>query len=163
MLGGVVVALNTWWRRREMEHALAISDTELLITVDRYISNDYTAILSDIGDLATAFPKLKQIVCLGENMPACAMTYADMAAKGKDVPDETVLSAARAVQPDDLAMLLFTSGSTSRSKAAELRHFGLIGNMWGIGERMHLTEQDRILLVIPCSGASPMPTRCSPA
>jgi fatty-acyl-CoA synthase len=47
-----------------------------------------------------------------------------------------------------MAYLLFTSGSTARSKAVPLLHEGLVRNMHGIGERLHLTEQDRLLMVV---------------
>ncbi len=148
MLGGVLVAVNTWWRRRELEHALRISDSSTLIMVDRYISNDYTQALAELGDLATALPMLQRIVCLGETLPPGAVPYAEMLALGGDVADAVIDDATAAIDPEDLTELLFTSGSTARAKAAGLAHRGLIDNMHGIGERMHLTEQDRLLLVV---------------
>ncbi len=148
MLGGVLVAVNTWWKRRELEYALKISDSSTLVMVDRYISNDYTAAIAEMGDLATALPFLKRIVCLGEYRPAGAIAYADLLAMGGDVPDSVIDAAIAAIEPEDLAELLFTSGSTARSKAAGLVHRGMMDNMHGIGERMHLTEHDRILLVV---------------
>jgi len=147
-LGGVLVAVNTWWRRREIEYGLVISDSSVLVMVDRYISNDYTAALAEIEDRAAALPKLRHIVCLGADMPPGAMTFDELCALGEDAPDAVISAAAAAIDKDDLAQLLFTSGSTSRSKAAGLTHRGLIENMQGIGDRMHLTEQDRVLLVV---------------
>ena len=148
MLGGVLVALNTWWRQRELHYALEIADASILVMVDRYITNDYLAALRDLGDVSTLLPKLRQIVCLGENVPKGAVPFGKLFDLGKDVADEVIEAATLQVEPEDLAYLLFTSGSTSRSKAAGLVHRGLIENMHGIGERMHLTEDDRILLVV---------------
>src|SRR6185312_13932911 len=140
MLGAALVALNTWWRQRELHHALQLSDARVLVMADRYLKHDYIAELAGMGEL----PELRQIVCLGERQPPDALSYAALRAMGDDVPD-TALDDARA---SDMAYLLFTSGSTARSKAVPLLHEGLIRNMHGIGERLHLTEDDRLLMVV---------------
>ena len=54
-----------------------------------------------------------------------------------------------AVQPQDDALILYTSGSTSTPKAVRLAHYGLIENGFHIGERMGLTAQDRVLVSVP--------------
>lgn len=147
MLGGTLAAVNTWWRRRELIHSFNISDASVLVMVDRYGSNDYSADLRDV-DLVAEVPKLRHLICLGNDMLAGAITYEALCALGDDVPDAVIAAAIAAVGPEDDACLLFTSGSTARSKAAGLVHRGLIDNMYGIGERMHLTEQDRVLVVV---------------
>jgi fatty-acyl-CoA synthase len=146
LLGGILVAVNTWWKQGELQHALASTDTSVLLMVDSYLGNDYTAALAGIGDLAQACPQLRAIVGLGERLPAGALRYEDLLARGRAVSDGELDAAQRAVQPDDTAYLLFTSGSTSRSKAVRLTHRGCIENCHGIGENMHLTEQDRMLV-----------------
>lgn len=146
LLGGILVAVNTWWKSSELQHALASTDTSVLLMVDGYLGNDYTAALADIGTLAQACPRLRRIVCLGERLPPGALRYEELLALGRDVSDAEIDAAQRAVQPDDTAYLLFTSGSTSRSKAVRLTHRGCIENCHGIGENMHLTEQDRMLI-----------------
>ena len=45
---------------------------------------------------------------------------------------------AAAVDPSDVAYILYTSGSTSTPKGVQLQHYALIENMWHIGERMHV-------------------------
>lgn len=148
MLGGVLVALNTWWRQAELRHALALSDASVLVMVDRYLGNDYAAELRQIGDLALELPKLKHVVCLGDHGPAQALSWPGLRRMGETVPVALVDAAAREAEPGDPAMMLFTSGSTARSKAVPLAHRGLIENMHAIGERMYLSEEDRLLLVI---------------
>lgn len=148
MLGGVLVAVNTWWRQRELHHALSISDSTLLIMVDRYGSNDYTAALHELGDLKVEFPFLQNIVCLGKDAPPGARAYADLPLLGQAVTDDEIDLAVNAVRPEDVAYILFTSGSTSKSKAVQLQHRGLVENGYGIGERQHLDETDRVLLVV---------------
>ena len=146
LLGGILVAVNTWWKQRELLHGLASTDTSVLLMVDNYLGNDYTQSLGAIGDLAEHLPHLKHIVGVGDDLPPGAMRYDALVALGSDIPDAQIDAMQRAVQPDDTAYLLFTSGSTSKSKAVRLTHRGNIENTWGIGERMHLTEQDRMLI-----------------
>ncbi len=53
-----------------------------------------------------------------------------------------------ALSPDSLALLHYTSGSTSTPKGVQLQHYALIENMWHIGERMHVTQHDRLWLAV---------------
>jgi fatty-acyl-CoA synthase len=148
LLGAVLVAMNTWWRRSELQHALALADVKVLVMADSFDKINYTEELAAIGDLATAFPLLRQIVCMGSNCLPGALSFDALRQRGADVPDGAIDATMAAVAPDDIALILFTSGSTGRSKAAMLAHRGVIENPHAIGERMHLTEQDRVLLIL---------------
>ena len=146
MLGGVLVALNTWWRHEELHSALASSDSSVLVMVDKYIKNDYVASLHELGDLSVALPHLKHVVVAGEDISAGATPFGALYEMAGKVPDKVVDDAIRLVKPEDTAYLLFTSGSTARAKPVELTHRGIVENPHGIGERMHFTELDRLLL-----------------
>ncbi len=146
-LGATMVALNTWWRSAELQHALALSDTSVLLMESRSGSRDFTAELAGIDGLVRDVPLLRQVVAIGEGAPFGALSWAEMLAGGH-AHDNELDRLEQAVQPDAPAYLLFTSGSTARSKAVPLLHFGLVGNMHGIGERMHLTPHDRMLMTV---------------
>ena len=145
-LGARLVALNTWWKHSELQHALFSTDTAFLIMVSSYLSNDYTEALQAMGDLKVALPQLRQIVGWGTGLPQGQLNWDNMLLAGQSVPDELIDVAKASVQPDDIAYFLFTSGSTARSKAVQLTHRGNIENGHAIGERMHLSEQDRMLV-----------------
>ncbi|MBI3514766.1 MAG: AMP-binding protein [Proteobacteria bacterium] len=148
MLGGVMVGINTWATAAELEYLLGHSDTTLLITVDRYLRYDYPALLDQIVPRAERLPKLARIVCLGTAGRPDYLDYAALRDGGADVPDATIDAVQRDVAPDDVAYLLYTSGSTSRPKGVQLQHYALIENMWAIGERMHLSGDDRLWLAV---------------
>src|SRR5438067_1014775 len=62
----------------------------------------------------------------------------------------TALDAARrAVRPEDICVVLYTSGSTATPKGVTLAHYGVIENGFAIGERQHLTAADRLWLSVP--------------
>lgn len=51
--------------------------------------------------------------------------------------------------PDDLAALLYTSGTTGRSKGAMLTHKNLLSNAQVLTELWCITEQDRLIHALP--------------
>jgi len=146
LLGGVLVGVNTWWKKMELEHALLSTDSSILIMVDQYLSNNYSLAMREIGDLSKALPLLKTIIGFGTDLLPGAMTYEALLKLADGVDDASIDELQKNVKPDDNAYLLFTSGSTARSKAVELTHRGCIENTHGIGERMYLTELDRMLM-----------------
>ena len=148
MLGGVLVTLNTWWRADELHHALSLTDPKVLVLVDRYLGNDYIKILDRLGTLERVSSALKQVVCLGDILPAHALSWFKFRTAGASIPSEVIDRAMSEVRPTDDAMILFTSGSTAKSKGVPLKHAGLVENMHAIGDRMHLSEQDRLILFI---------------
>jgi fatty-acyl-CoA synthase len=148
LLGGVMVGINTWATVRELEHVLAHSDTRILITVDRFLKYDYRALLKALEPHRERLPSLQHIVCLAYEVPAGWLRYADLSKYADQVPEAAIDLAQRAVGPDDVAYLLYTSGSTSLPKGVLLQHRGLIENMWQIGERQRVTGRDRLWLAV---------------
>ena len=78
-----------------------------------------------------------------------SISFADVFARGRDVAGRRDRPRPQdAIDPKDLAYILYTSGSTSTPKGVQLQHYALIENMWHIGERMHVTEHDRLWLAV---------------
>ena len=143
LLGGVMVAVNTWATARELQHILSHSDTRFLITVARFLKHDYAAILPTLD-----LPQLERVVCVGSNPRAEWLAYDELARLGGPVPESALDAAQREVRPQDLAYLLYTSGSTALPKGVQIQHAPLIDNMWQIGERQKVTEHDRLWLAV---------------
>ncbi|MCA9676701.1 MAG: AMP-binding protein, partial [Myxococcales bacterium] len=54
-----------------------------------------------------------------------------------------------ALEPDDVASIIYTSGSTGRPRGATLTHGNLVANVRSICAYLELTEDDRVLAVLP--------------
>ena len=148
-LGAVMVSLNTWATRRELAYMLDHSDTSVLVAVDRFLGQDYTAMLQEIG-AGAGLPQLRRIVRLatdGRALPGGGSWEAALQA-GNAVPESVIDAAEDAIEPADVGCILYTSGSTSTPKGVQLQHFALIENMWHIGERQRLRAGDRLWLAV---------------
>jgi fatty-acyl-CoA synthase len=151
LLGATLVPISTWSRARELEYVLDHCDAATLVTVDRFLADDYLAMLAAIGP--ERLPALRQVVHLGGDRAALprelAVTrFEDLASVGAGVPDSAIDARQREVSPDDVAYILYTSGTTSRPKGVQIQHRGLVENMWNIGERQHLGPDDRMWMGI---------------
>ena len=65
VLGGTMVAINTWATARELAHVLRHSDTRFLLTVDRFLKYDYLETLDALGREGDALARVEEIVRLG--------------------------------------------------------------------------------------------------
>ncbi|HEX2137010.1 MAG TPA: AMP-binding protein [Microvirga sp.] len=147
-LGGVMVAVNTWATTRELGYILSHSDADALILSDRFLRYDYIGMLEELEPHAETLPRLTRIIHVGDRGYRDSVPFDEVYKRGKDVPDGTLAAAKAAIDPADVVYLLYTSGSTSTPKGVQLQHFALIENMWHIGERMHVTREDRLWLAV---------------
>src|SRR5215475_10213411 len=147
-LGAIMVAVNTWVTSRELGYILHHSDTSILIATDRFLKYDYFAMLAELEPLPRTLPVLRGIVHVGARSYRNSISFKEVGERGRPQSEAVLAAATRAIDPQDVAYLLYTSGSTSTPKGVQLQHFALIENMWQIGERMHVTERDRLWLAV---------------
>ena len=149
LLGATLVPISTWSRARELAYVLNHCDATTFITVDRFLGQNYLAMLAEIGAPGSdRLPQLRHVVSVGDARPAGMVPFEDLWNMGADVSDATLDACQHAVGPDDVAYILYTSGTTSTPKGVQLRHRGLIENTWHIGERQHLGPGDRMWMGI---------------
>lgn len=90
-------------------------------------------------------------------LPALPAGTAIITDAALDSDTEPVWPAGTTTDPDDDAVLLFTSGTTSRPKAVRLTHRNIQANTTSIVEYLGLQRDDRMLVILPfyyCYGTS---------
>lgn len=96
-----------------------------------------------VSELATQLTGIRQLVCLGSSPPPGMLRFDAFKAQG--VADELPFAA----RPDDIACLLFTSGTTGPSKCCMLGHRELRRIAFAANVEMRTGSDDRGLINMP--------------
>jgi fatty-acyl-CoA synthase len=159
LIGAVLVPVNTRFRTSELEYILGQSDSTSLILMNRFLNIDFTDILREVcpemdnalpGKLqASRLPLLKNIIFLGDQKVQGSFSFSDVMGLGEGIPDETLKGPMARVQPDDVIMFQYTSGTTAFPKGVMLTHDGVIRDAFYLGERQALTAEDALFCPLP--------------
>jgi acyl-CoA synthetase (AMP-forming)/AMP-acid ligase II len=145
-VGGVMVPVNTRYKGIEAAYLLEKSGAKALFTVTGFLDVDYVALLrSSDADL----PELAQLIVLRGEAPEGTLSYQEFLEGASKVSATAAKERAATVGPDDLADILFTSGTTGKPKGVMCTHAQnlRVYDQWSsIGG---LREGDRYLIVLP--------------
>ncbi len=157
--GLILVNINPAYRLSELEFALNQVGVRALVTVSRFKTSDYLAMLAELmpelaraepGSLrADRVPTLRWVVTLGDARADGTLPYGDLKATATRDSRARVDQLADALQFDDPINIQFTSGTTGRPKAATLTHHNIVNNALFTGLQMKLTERDRMCVPVP--------------
>ncbi|MEM8685801.1 MAG: AMP-binding protein [Pseudomonadota bacterium] len=157
--GLILVNINPAYRTSELEYAINKVGCKALLTATRFKTSDYIAMLCELapelpkaepGKLKSEkLPSLSSIITIGDDTHRGCYRYDDVAMMGG--ADETAkLNAITAeIKPEDPINIQFTSGTTGSPKGATLSHHNILNNALFTGERMRLTERDRMCVPVP--------------
>lgn len=161
-VGAVVVPVNTRYRGDEMRHVLEQSQTRFLFTATAFLNSDFGSLLREICPAIdeqlpdAGLPNLRRIVFVdGEDVPRGAISWQEfLNAPGRPERSPTTRSElefapAPEPSPDDVALLQYTSGTTSRPKGVLLTHRSMCMDAYFSGTRMGLRLGDRFHSVRP--------------
>ncbi|NGP04849.1 AMP-binding protein [Rhodococcus sp. 14C212] len=147
--GGVVVPVNTRYTGNEAHDILDRIDAGALVVAGDFLGTDrYAALRAVAPDLH--IPTVVRVPLGGTDAPADDVVDWDefLASATADARAEAD-ARARAVSPDDVSDILFTSGTTGRSKGVLSAHRQLIGVAQAWADCAELTPDDNYLVINP--------------
>ncbi|MPZ70287.1 MAG: AMP-binding protein, partial [Actinobacteria bacterium] len=122
-IGGATAPVYTTNSPEQVAYIVAHSDSKVAVVEDM----DQ---LEKVLKMQAELPKLEKVVVIagydGSADASLVMSWDDLLAAGKEVPDGTFDDARAGVGPSDLATFVYTSGTTGPPKAVMLTH----ANIW---------------------------------
>ncbi len=146
-IGVEVVALNCWASASELAYQIGHAKVRALISTTTVRARDFNDLLAEIGKQSNAVD-IEHIIIASSEPIVDAVAFSALPELGNAIDEHHLIEIRRTVNPTDTACILYTSGSTATPKGVPLLHHGLIENMWRIGERQHLTPDDRLWLAV---------------
>jgi len=140
--GLVLVPVNPGYTLPELEHILADSGARMLITSS-------VAAVGAADELCARHPQLDRVVVAARSGAEGLATVAELAAAGREAPDGPPQGRDRT--GEDLAVLLYTSGTSGRPKGAMLPVRALLANLAQVAglRPVPVSAADRIYLPLP--------------
>jgi long-chain acyl-CoA synthetase len=130
--GAVVAPIYHTNSAQECAYVLAHADA-------RVVFCENAAQAKKVDEVRQSCPALEHVVLLEGEAPG-TMSLDELCAKGDTVQPEAVDERVRRVGPDDLATLVYTSGTTGPPKGCMLTHANFIGAMRSYAQRLDLAD-----------------------
>jgi acyl-CoA synthetase (AMP-forming)/AMP-acid ligase II len=168
--GATVVALNARYKRHELAYTIAHSDAQILITTDAIdpFVNFAELIEQTFPDIAgqdpealalIGAPQLRSVVILGTTLRSGFLSQQAFLARADESDEAAIAEKAAEVAPEDVAVLMYTSGTTSNPKACALSHAAIQRSWYTFAEIVQLTADEPLWAPMPffhTGGIGPM-------
>ncbi|KAB0802825.1 hypothetical protein PPYR_05011 [Photinus pyralis] len=156
--GFVVVPLNPAYTKPEIEYCINKVRLKTIICPERSSKQRFYATLCSIINnldnqkpdnlINTTTPFLSSIITISENHLGGTFNYNDIMGLASETSVREINQ--HQVNPEGVANIQFTSGTTGKPKAAMISHFSIVNNSLAIGKRVELDEKHhKVCVQIP--------------
>jgi acyl-CoA synthetase (AMP-forming)/AMP-acid ligase II len=161
MAGATAVPVNARYQAGELAYLIKDADLVALVTTGKVADSlDFGARLhAALPSLAAVAdpirlnlpeaPLLRTIVCIDSPCTAGMRAAVDVLTHGESVTDQEVDARIDAVDPQSIALILYTSGTTANPKGCMIRHRGIVGNSRNLADRYGIEAGDRFWSPLP--------------
>jgi long-chain acyl-CoA synthetase len=151
--GGIAVPVYYDLKAQEIDDALRRAETRFAIVSDNVLPkvSDHLETLFVVGPGAEA----RAAGGGGLFRRAHARVLPFEEAFALTTPESDAALAATSVEPEDLAAIVYTSGTTGGAKGVMLRHRNFMSNVEAVPKALTVTPKDSILLLLPLHHSYP--------
>jgi fatty-acyl-CoA synthase len=147
-LGAIAIPLDAWYKPTEAEYILHHSDSVAVIVPREYEGVDYVEAMGKMGD---GLPALKHVIVVGEPGET-ELRFEDVQAAGIEWRNmQEFFARTRGIGIEDVAFILYTSGTTGKPKGAMLTHHNIVRNAMDVGRVLETGQRDRVMVPVPFS------------
>lgn len=155
-VGAIAAPMNTRYREHDVDFAIRLAECKLLFVIERSGPVDYLemlkAVLPNFDDKrfipSDTFPKLRDVVVISDAPSTAPVSWEEFNKDAEGVSLERLQDAASRVQSKDIALIIFTSGTTGKPKAVMHDH-SIVRNLRERHELWPLRAGDAVLNFLP--------------
>ena len=161
-IGAVLVTINTNHRAGELEYVLHQGDITTLFMIEGCRDHSYVETISGIAPelsrlsdplnerlRSARLPLLERVVLIGDQAPQGTLRYSQVTALAATISDAALDERQASVSADDVAQMLYTSGTTGFPKAVMLTHVALVNQAYIVGRQAEFCAADRYVTPMP--------------
>jgi fatty-acyl-CoA synthase len=158
-MGAVLVTVNINYKLFELEYLLRQSDTTTLMLIQGTGEDNYVDMIYQLcpelrncepGCLnAKKLPALRNVIFIGSGRHPGMYTWEDVLEAGRDISAQELADREASIDPEDVANMQYTSGTTGFPKGVMLTHTNLVGNATGVAGCMNFGPKDRLCIPVP--------------
>jgi len=148
--GGVSVPIYDTLSAAAIRHILNDSQSELLVLEDRSFYEKFAAVRAEVPGLKLLLVRKPWPGFEAEGLLSFEQFLREGFALQKKDPG-VALSRLGQVKRDDLATIVYTSGTTAEPKGVMLSHRNLLSNVYGLLSVTHVDHRDVMLSILPLS------------
>jgi fatty-acyl-CoA synthase len=158
LAGAVALPLSTFSPKPELAYLLAHSDVSVLLLQTAMGSHRFAADVAELCPLLAgpppvtdpAYPYLRRAAALGPEPDRCGIASWQSFLEAGDHIDDALLDAAAAqVHPSDLAIIIYSSGTTDRPKGVLHNHEAVARQYWMQAQLFGRDPSTRVWCALP--------------
>lgn len=160
-IGAVLVPLNTRFQPAELAYTIANADVAVLVTtsrIDEFVDfgQRLRGALPSLKEQAPGgrlelleAPLLRHVIVVGGTSEPSFLSLEAAITLYPPVSEEALAQRVGEVEPSDIAVMLYTSGTTSHPKGCLVSHDALLFNTRNMADRYHIGTEDRLWAPLP--------------
>ncbi|GIX49513.1 MAG: cyclohexanecarboxylate-CoA ligase [Candidatus Tectimicrobiota bacterium] len=142
-IGAVGNPLIPIYRQRELRFMLRLAEAKVMIIPHTFRGFDYTAMMRE---LRPELPSLERIYVIGKDVPDDMLSFDALLTTPWEEKGDVAALHARQVNPNALAEIIFTSGTTGEPKGVMHTHNTILCPVLSLIERLRLTADEVVLM-----------------